>query len=113
MFTPLEHRIVNLITQGNKNQEIAVICGTTELVIKNYVRRIFDKTGMSSRLQLALWYTKRQFEESIRDVRRRLRWPRHPGARLVAASDRSDGQTEQGLSRPDSSTHNAPKQLES
>jgi len=55
MFTPLELRIVNLIAQGHKNQEIAVIYGTTELVIKNYVRRIFDKTGMSLRLQLSLY----------------------------------------------------------
>jgi DNA-binding CsgD family transcriptional regulator len=102
MFTPLEHRIVNLITQGNKNQEIAVICGTTEFVIKNYVRRIFDKTGMSSRLQLALWNTKQQFEESIRDVRRRLRWPRHPGASPVPAGDRSDGKPNTANLVPDS-----------
>ena len=62
MFTPLEHRVVSLVTQGKKTREIAVICHTTGGVIRNYLKRIFEKTGTRSRLQLALWYTKHQFE---------------------------------------------------
>jgi len=30
--------------------------GTTEQMVKNHLRVIFDKTGMDSRLELALWF---------------------------------------------------------
>jgi DNA-binding NarL/FixJ family response regulator len=54
-FTPKEMRIVALIVQGCKNREIAVRLKTTEQVIKNYLRSIYDKTGVSDRLELALF----------------------------------------------------------
>jgi len=54
-FTPKEMRIVALIVQGCKNREIAIRLKTTEQVIKNYLRSIFDKTGVSDRLELALF----------------------------------------------------------
>ena len=48
-------RIVALIVQGCKNREIAIRLKTTEQVIKNYLRSIYDKTGVSDRLELALF----------------------------------------------------------
>jgi DNA-binding NarL/FixJ family response regulator len=54
-LTPKEIRIVALIVQGCKNREIAIRLTTTEQVIKNYMRLIFDKTGMGDRLELALF----------------------------------------------------------
>jgi DNA-binding CsgD family transcriptional regulator len=48
-------RIVALIVQGCKNREIATRLKTTEQVIKNYLRSIYDKTGVSDRLELALF----------------------------------------------------------
>ena len=54
-FTPKEMRIVALIVQGCKNREIATRLKTTEQVIKNYLRSIYDKTGVSDRLELALF----------------------------------------------------------
>jgi DNA-binding NarL/FixJ family response regulator len=54
-LTPKEMRIVALIVQGCKNREIAIRLKTTEQVIKNYLRSIFDKTGVSDRLELALF----------------------------------------------------------
>ena len=54
-FTPKEIRIVALIVQGCKNREIALRLKTTEQVIKNYLRSIYDKTGVSDRLELALF----------------------------------------------------------
>jgi DNA-binding NarL/FixJ family response regulator len=54
-FTPKEMRIVALIVQGCKNREIASRLKTTEQVIKNYLRSIYDKTGVSDRLELALF----------------------------------------------------------
>ncbi len=54
-LTPKEMKIVALIVQGCKNKEIAVRLGTTEQVIKNYLRGVYDKTGVSDRLELALF----------------------------------------------------------
>ena len=54
-LTPKELRIVALIVQGFKNKEIATQLGTTEQVIKNYLRNVYDKIGVSDRLELALF----------------------------------------------------------
>lgn len=54
-MTPKEIKIVALIVQGYKNKEIANQLGTTEQVIKNYLRNVYDKTGVSDRLELALF----------------------------------------------------------
>lgn len=54
-LTPKEIQIVALIVQGCKNKDIAEQLGTKEQVIKNYLRGIYDKTGVSDRLELALF----------------------------------------------------------
>lgn len=54
-LTPKELKIVALIVQGYKNKEIAGKLGTTEQVIKNYLRNVYDKIGVSDRLELALF----------------------------------------------------------
>jgi DNA-binding NarL/FixJ family response regulator len=54
-LTPKEMQIVALIVQGCKNKEIALQLKTKEQVIKNYLRGIYDKTGVSDRLELALF----------------------------------------------------------
>ena len=54
-LTPKEIQIVALITQGCKNKQIATQLNTKEQVIKNYLRSIYDKTGVSDRLELALF----------------------------------------------------------
>jgi DNA-binding NarL/FixJ family response regulator len=54
-LTPKEMKILALIMQGCKNREIGSRLGTTEQVIKNYLRSVFDKTGTSDRLELALF----------------------------------------------------------
>ena len=46
---------VILLLQGYKNKDIAEALGNSEQVIKNYLRSIFDKTGVSDRLELALF----------------------------------------------------------
>ncbi len=47
--------IVSCVTQGMKNKEIAQEVGTTEQVVKNYLRKIYDKLGVNDRLELALY----------------------------------------------------------
>jgi DNA-binding NarL/FixJ family response regulator len=54
-LTAKELKIVALIVQGYKNKEIASQLGTTEQVIKNYLRNVYDKIGVSDRLELALF----------------------------------------------------------
>lgn len=54
-LTPKELRIIALIVQGYKNKEIATQLNTTEQVIKNYLRNVYDKIGVSDRLELALF----------------------------------------------------------
>jgi two-component system, NarL family, nitrate/nitrite response regulator NarL len=55
-----EHAIIYCITQGKRNKEIAIQIGTTEQVIKNYLRKIYDKLGVSDRLELALYCLQHQ-----------------------------------------------------
>jgi DNA-binding NarL/FixJ family response regulator len=54
-LTPKETVIVSCVTQGMKNKEIAVRVGTTEQVVKNYLRKVYDKLGVADRLELALY----------------------------------------------------------
>lgn len=54
-LSPKEMSIITCITQGKRNKEIAYQLGTTEQVIKNYLRKIYDKLGVSDRLELALY----------------------------------------------------------
>jgi DNA-binding NarL/FixJ family response regulator len=54
-LTPKEMQIVALIVQGCKNKEIALRLGTKEQVIKNYLRSVYDKSGVGDRLELALF----------------------------------------------------------
>jgi DNA-binding NarL/FixJ family response regulator len=50
-----EMMIIGGVTQGLKNKDIAMEVGTTEQVVKNYLRKIYDKLGVSDRLELALY----------------------------------------------------------
>ena len=55
-----EHRVIQLVAEGLKNRDVAREIGTTEHVVKNYLRVIYDKLGMWNRVELALWYVSRQ-----------------------------------------------------
>jgi DNA-binding NarL/FixJ family response regulator len=54
-LSPKEMAIITCITKGLRNKEIAFQLETTEQVIKNYLRKIYDKLGVSDRLELALY----------------------------------------------------------
>jgi len=57
-----EQKVIALVAQGLKNSEVAEAIGTTEHVVKNYLRVIYDKLGLWNRVELALWYEARQHE---------------------------------------------------
>ena len=51
----IELKIIACVVQGYKNREIAIRMGIAENSVKNALRRIFDKTGVYGRLELALF----------------------------------------------------------
>jgi DNA-binding NarL/FixJ family response regulator len=59
-----ELAIIGCITRGMRNKEIAYQIGTTEQVIKNYLRKVYDKLGVSDRLELALYCLHHQILKS-------------------------------------------------
>ena len=53
-LTAKEIQVATLVWEGLTNRDIAKVIGTTEQVVKNYLRTTFDKLGVWSRLELAL-----------------------------------------------------------
>jgi DNA-binding NarL/FixJ family response regulator len=54
-LTAKESQVATLVWEGLTNRDIARMIGTTEQVVKNYLRTTFDKLGVWSRLELALY----------------------------------------------------------
>lgn len=54
-LTAKEIEIAVMVWQGLTNREIGKLLGTTEQVIKNHLRSAFDKLGVWSRLELAMY----------------------------------------------------------
>jgi DNA-binding NarL/FixJ family response regulator len=59
-LSPKEQTVIMHVTRGMRNKEIAFQLGTSEQVIKNYLRKIFDKLGVSDRVELALYWLNHQ-----------------------------------------------------
>ena len=55
-------RVIELVAHGLKNREIANRLGIGEHVVRNYLSKIYDKIGVSNRVELALWYWARRQE---------------------------------------------------
>jgi two-component system nitrate/nitrite response regulator NarL len=55
LLTRREQDIVRLVAEGMRNEEISGKLNVTEHTIRNYLTRIFDKLGMSSRVELVLY----------------------------------------------------------
>jgi len=54
-LTPKEIQVAMLVWEGLTNREIGRKMGTSEQVIKNHLRSTFDKLGVWSRLELAMY----------------------------------------------------------
>jgi len=54
-LSPREREIVGLVIQGFKNKELAEKLVISEQTVKNHMHNIFDKLGVSDRLELALY----------------------------------------------------------
>lgn len=55
MLTPREEQVVALVAEGLSNRETARELNLSEHTIKKYLFRIFDKLGISSRVELVLY----------------------------------------------------------
>jgi DNA-binding CsgD family transcriptional regulator len=54
-LTAKEVQVATLVWQGLTNKDIAIVLRTSEQVVKNYLRTAFDKLGVWTRLELALY----------------------------------------------------------
>lgn len=57
-LTYRQSQIAYLVTRGLKNREIATLLAVSEETVKGQVRRILNKTGSRSKLELAVLATK-------------------------------------------------------
>ena len=55
LLTPRERDVVRLVAEGMRNQEIALKLSLSEHTVRNYLLRVFDKLGISSRVELVLY----------------------------------------------------------
>jgi DNA-binding NarL/FixJ family response regulator len=53
-------RVIELVAHGFKNKEIAKELKISEHIVRNHVGKIYDKIGVSNRVELALWYWARR-----------------------------------------------------
>lgn len=61
-LTGQERRIVDMMTEGETNREIALRLGVAEKTVRNYVSVILAKLGMRNRTQAAVYVTRRTAE---------------------------------------------------
>ena len=55
LLTPREEQVVALVAEGLSNRDIAGELALSEHTVKKYLFRIFDKLGISSRVELVLY----------------------------------------------------------
>jgi DNA-binding NarL/FixJ family response regulator len=66
-LNPRESQISILVCEGLTNREIGKVVGTSEQMIKNHLRSAFDKLGVWSRLELAMYVASHGGKETYRD----------------------------------------------
>ena len=55
LLTKREEDVVRLLTEGMQNRDIAKELKLSEHTVKNYIFRIFDKLGVSTRVEMVLY----------------------------------------------------------
>ena len=58
LLTKREDEVVKLIAEGSTNREVAQQLGLTEHTVSNYLFRIYEKLGISTRVELVLYSLK-------------------------------------------------------
>ena len=65
MLSTREREVVGLVCQGFRNKEIAEKMFISEQTVKNHLHNIFDKLGVSDRLELALYAIHKKLNEPL------------------------------------------------
>ncbi len=60
LLTAREEQIAQLVAQGFSNRDISRRLNLSEHTVKNYLFRIFDKLGISTRVELAMYLVERK-----------------------------------------------------
>ena len=102
-LTPKETVIVSCVTQGMKNKEIALRVGTTEQVVKNYLRKVYDKLGVADRLELALYCLNHHVVDGVKPPPVRLTPPENGDGVNASAAAAAAGAT--ALRTPSADAH--------
>lgn len=101
LLSKREEEVVRLLAEGMQNRAIARELQLSEHTIKNYLFRIFDKLGISTRVELALYATQNWQDSLISSAQRQQRESNLNDARLAprqAANGRLNDVP--GLDRP-------------
>ena len=99
-LTPKESIIVSCVTQGLKNKEIALRVGTTEQVVKNYLRKVYDKLGVADRLELALYCLNHHVVDSAKVPPLPASTDASPAAMAAAAAAAASASSSVSVSSP-------------
>jgi len=108
-LTPKETLIVSCVTQGMKNKEIALRVGTTEQVVKNYLRKVYDKLDVADRLELALYCLNHHVVDNAKVPPLPVSLENANGSKAAAAGAGVSGTPAAPGSRPDTAPNSQPK----
>ena len=108
-LTPKETLIVSCVTQGMKNKEIALRVGTTEQVVKNYLRKVYDKLDVADRLELALYCLNHHVVDNAKVPPLPVSLENANGSKAAAAGAGVSGTPAAPGSRPDATPNSQPK----
>jgi len=108
-LTPKETLIVSCVTQGMKNKEIALRVGTTEQVVKNYLRKVYDKLDVADRLELALYCLNHHVVDNAKVPPLPVSLENGNGSKAAAAGAGVSGTPAAPGSRPDAAPNSQPK----
>jgi DNA-binding CsgD family transcriptional regulator len=68
--SPRQKRVIELVSEGLTNRDVAEQLGISAGVVRSHLYRIYDKIGISNRVELALWYEARVHEGKLQPPRR-------------------------------------------
>jgi DNA-binding NarL/FixJ family response regulator len=71
LLSERDKEFVRAVAAGYSNLEIAAMLGLTHGSVKQRIKAIYDKTGMGNRVELALWWLKREHASTSESVAQR------------------------------------------
>lgn len=89
ILTAREHEVLRLLAEGMTNRDIAVLLKLSEHTVKNHVFHIFDKLGVSSRMEAVVYsFNHMEAPERFpRGVRSAVKMSSHLGDDAIAVNE--------------------------